>query len=61
VFFKLHPYIQNLVAAHTNQKLAYKIYGPYRVLERVGKVAYRLELLRPVEYIQFFMCLNCIR
>jgi hypothetical protein len=44
VFLKLQPYIQNSVAVRSNQKLAYKYYGPYRVLARVGKVAYRLEL-----------------
>ena len=44
VFLKLQPYIQNSVVVCTNQKLAYKFYGPYRVLARVGKVAYRLEL-----------------
>lgn len=44
VFLKLQPYIQNSVALRSNQKLAYKYYGPYRILARVGKVAYRLEL-----------------
>jgi hypothetical protein len=44
VFLKLQPYIQNSVVMRTNQKLAYKYYGPFRVLARVGKVAYRLEL-----------------
>jgi transposase InsO family protein len=44
VFLKLQPYIQNSVALRSNQKLAYKYYGPYRVLARVGKVAYRLDL-----------------
>jgi hypothetical protein len=44
VFLKLQPYIQNSVALCSNEKLAYKFYGPYRVLARVGKVAYRLDL-----------------
>ena len=44
VFLKLQPYIQTSVAPKSNQKLAFKFYGPYRVLARVGRVAYRLEL-----------------
>jgi hypothetical protein len=44
VFLKLQPYIQNSVVLRSNQKLAYKYYGPFCVLARVGKVAYRLEL-----------------
>jgi hypothetical protein len=44
VFLKLQPYIQNSVAIRSNQIMAYKYYGPYRVLARVGKVSYRLDL-----------------
>jgi hypothetical protein len=44
VFLKLQSYIQKSVALCSNQKLAYKYYGPYRVLARVDKVAYRLAL-----------------
>jgi hypothetical protein len=43
-FLKLQPHIQSFVAVRPNHKLAYKYYGPYRVLARVGKVAYRLDL-----------------
>jgi hypothetical protein len=44
ICLKIQPYIRNSVALQSNQKLAYKYYGPYRVLARVGKVAYRLDL-----------------
>jgi len=44
VYLKLQPYIQSSVSRRAYQNLAFKFFGPYRVLERVGKVAYRLEL-----------------
>ena len=44
VYLKLQPYIQTSVAVQGNRKLAFRFYGPYQILEKVGKVAYRLQL-----------------
>jgi hypothetical protein len=44
VFVKLQPYVQSTLAPRANQKLAFKYFGPYKVLARIGTVAYRLEL-----------------
>ena len=42
VFVKIQSYVQSSLAQRSNQKLAFKFFGPYRVLARVGSVAYRL-------------------
>jgi hypothetical protein len=44
VFLKFQPFVQQSVKVHTNHKLSLCCFGPYRVLARVGVVAYRLEL-----------------
>jgi len=44
VYLKLQPYIQSSVAPRSNQKLAYRYFGPFKILARVGAVAYKLAL-----------------
>lgn len=44
IYLKLQSYIQTSIAARSSQKLSYKYFGPYRILQKVGNVAYKLEL-----------------
>eukprot|EP00252_Welwitschia_mirabilis_P027401 TRINITY_DN9389_c0_g1_i5.p1 TRINITY_DN9389_c0_g1~~TRINITY_DN9389_c0_g1_i5.p1 ORF type:complete len:154 (+),score=18.39 TRINITY_DN9389_c0_g1_i5:373-834(+) len=44
VYLKLQPYRQSSLASRPNQKLAAKYFEPYRILERAGQVAYKLDL-----------------
>ena len=44
VFLKLQPYVQSSIASRTHQKLSFRFYGPFKILQRIGKVAYKLDL-----------------
>jgi hypothetical protein len=44
VFLKLQPYVQSSLAPRSNQKLSFKFFGPYKILAKVGEVAYKLDL-----------------
>ncbi|KAJ0816356.1 putative nucleotidyltransferase, Ribonuclease H [Helianthus annuus] len=44
VYVKLHPFAQNSLRNHHNRKLSPKYFGPFLILQRVGKVAYKLDL-----------------
>jgi len=36
VYLKLQPYVQSSLAPRANQKLSFKFFGPYSVVERIG-------------------------
>jgi hypothetical protein len=44
VLLKLQPYVQTSVANIPYPKLSFKYYGPYEVVQRIGSVAYKLQL-----------------
>ncbi|XP_008239126.1 PREDICTED: uncharacterized protein LOC103337735 [Prunus mume] len=44
VYLRLVPYRLQSLAAHSYHKLLPKFYGPYEILEKLGPVAYKLQL-----------------
>ena len=44
VFLKIQPYVQSSLAPRANQKLAFRFFGPFLVVAKVGAVAYKLGL-----------------
>jgi hypothetical protein len=43
-YLKLQPYRHNALGVHKSLKLHSKLYGPFKVLQKVGSVAYKLLL-----------------
>jgi hypothetical protein len=44
VFLKLQPYVQSSLARRANNKLSFKFFGSFKILQKIGQVAYKLEL-----------------
>jgi hypothetical protein len=59
VFFRLQPYKQlSLKKQKKDNKLTPKYYGPYKMLQRIGSKAYKLELppsspVHPIFHVSF--------
>jgi hypothetical protein len=44
IYLKLQPYVQTSVATRACHKLSFRYFGPYQIIAKVGKVAYKLLL-----------------
>ena len=44
VFLKIRPYRQRTLRRKRNEKLSPKYFWPYEILEKIGEVAYKLDL-----------------
>ncbi|KAL5729236.1 hypothetical protein ACHQM5_002212 [Ranunculus cassubicifolius] len=44
VYLRLQPYRQNTLALRRNLKLAPRYFGPYLILDKIGQMAYKLQL-----------------
>ena len=59
VFLRLQPYKQSSMKLKGHQKLAANFYGPYKVLHKIGSVAYKLELTPSrINLVFHFSCLK---
>jgi len=54
VYLKLQPYVQSSLAPRSHQKLAFRFFWPYRIMEHIGTVAYKLDLLHTLQIHQVF-------
>lgn len=58
VFVKLQHHCQHLVQLRRNQKVSLKYFGPFQIIEKIGSVAYKLQLplaakIHPVFHVSF--------
>lgn len=44
VYLRLQPYVQQSLEPRSSQKLSFRYFGPYTILQRIGPVAYKLDL-----------------
>ena len=44
VYLKLQPYVQTSLAPCAHQKLSFRYFGPFKMVDKIGSVAYKLEL-----------------
>ena len=57
MYFRLHPYKQTSLKINGEENLKPRYYGPYKVIRKIGEVAYELELSKGRKFIIYFMFL----
>lgn len=45
VYVKIQPYVQTSLANHSSNKLSFRFFGPFKIIAKIGEVAYKLQLL----------------
>lgn len=58
VYLKLQPYKQITARNYPTHKLSPKFFGPNKIIEKIGSVAYRLQLPEIFEFIMYSMFHN---
>ena len=58
VYLKMQPYRETALGLRKSLKLASKFYGTFRILQKVGPVAYKRCFQSQPKFIQFFMSAN---
>lgn len=48
IFVKIQPYVQTSLATRSSNKLSFRYFGPFKVIAKIGEVAYQFEL--PEDY-----------
>lgn len=48
VFVKLQPYCQHSITLRRNEKLSMRYFKPFPIIQKIGVVAYRLQLPKSV-------------
>jgi hypothetical protein len=44
VYLKLQPYVHASLAPRENMKPSFKFFGPYKIIDKIGATAYKLQL-----------------
>ena len=55
LYLRFNPCKQTAIKGKGSKKLKLRFYGPYKVIRKIGEVAYELELPMEVKFIMYFM------
>jgi hypothetical protein len=56
VFLRLQPYVQSSLVPRSYHKLCFKYFEPFKIIDKIGSIAYKLALPPPSTIIRCSMC-----